>query len=359
MRALSILPILWLGSCASPAQIPLPKSADSREGIRWLFRHQGDDGSWSARTRWSCGCDLEGDEKMDVARTAMVLLALMSADWAPVPENEKRKGGAVCISRGIRWLLQRQNSEGAIGAATMDHALATHALVAAHFSCREVAEFAAEDDNKQPLFWAAKREMEHLERPTQAAIQYLLRSRTRSGAWDSPVVSAWCVRALEGARIAKLSDDRSWVDDVVRWFTAMVNDRSDRVSIAAALTATCELLGEKPMTSTTRSWKRVLLSNLPSADSDSLYGYWGTAGLFAYFRPGMRICIPIDAWQKAKVEALSSRQRHDVDSCDRGSWRPGPGESEVGRAWVTALAVRSLLFTQVSRGPFVPPIQDD
>lgn len=371
--------VLLSASCTSPLPSPPsqpigPFKTGVEEGLLWLLRHQGVDGSWSPSTNWSCAstaCNVPGSDDMDVARTALALQALLAFGWTPVPEDTTTAKGSLCqrpeyklcLNQGIWWLLRQQDGEGRIGPAgpmaTLNHALATMTLCLAHFSCWELAEF-TRDQKDIDLHQAANREMKALETPTRAAIRKLLSMRTPREAWGSPVTSSWCVWALRCAQITKLTDDSTWVDEVVAWYANHVDERSDLVSVASALRTVCELLGERRRTDVTRRWKRMLITNPPTPQRIDLhYAFWATEALFSYFQPGFTICIPIDAWQKSKEEALFSLQSREPGSCSRGSWTPSLPESGGGRTWATALAIRALGIYQVSRSPFDSPMEDD
>ena len=102
------------------------------EGLRWLVRHQNEDGSWTVDTL-ARHCDprnpcippeAELDSSFDVGMTSLALLAflghgitlsstLLIAD--PVT-NEARRAGDV-VKKGIQWLRERQRPDGSFSSA--------------------------------------------------------------------------------------------------------------------------------------------------------------------------------------------------------------------------------------------------
>ncbi|MSR61671.1 MAG: hypothetical protein EXS08_04380 [Planctomycetes bacterium] len=97
------------------------------EGLRWLMRHQNDDGSWSPATLHehctepACiPADPTLDTSYDMGMTALALLAFMGQGIAPGSKvdlvdtamgHPPRATGEV-VKRGIRWLLELQKADG-------------------------------------------------------------------------------------------------------------------------------------------------------------------------------------------------------------------------------------------------------
>ncbi|NOT32003.1 MAG: terpene cyclase/mutase family protein [Planctomycetes bacterium] len=97
------------------------------EGLRWLARHQNEDGSWSVSTLGQhCGLDspciprdLELDTSFDVGMTSLALLAFLGHGIStssmmsivdPVAGVPHRAGEVV--KKGIQWLRERQKPDG-------------------------------------------------------------------------------------------------------------------------------------------------------------------------------------------------------------------------------------------------------
>jgi hypothetical protein len=98
------------------------------EGLRWLMRHQNEDGSWSAASLHThCSTvppciapDPSLDTSYDAGMTALALLAFLGEGISIGSRLEivdtamgrpPRPAGEI-VKRGIRWLLERQRSDG-------------------------------------------------------------------------------------------------------------------------------------------------------------------------------------------------------------------------------------------------------
>jgi hypothetical protein len=110
------------------ASRPLGTEEAVLEGLRWLMRHQEDDGSWSAArlhahcsTRTPCiAPDPSLDSTFDVGMTALALLAFLGHGISvgsrveladPAMGRPPQPAGEI-VKRGVRWLLERQESDG-------------------------------------------------------------------------------------------------------------------------------------------------------------------------------------------------------------------------------------------------------
>jgi hypothetical protein len=96
------------------------------EGLRWLLRHQNEDGSWSPSTvashctKTPCiPADAGVDDAYDVGMTAMCLLAFLGQGISTSSKLEivdtamgvKHQAGEA-VKKGVRWLMDRQNEDG-------------------------------------------------------------------------------------------------------------------------------------------------------------------------------------------------------------------------------------------------------
>ena len=97
------------------------------EGLRWLARHQNEDGSWSAATLNDvCPCDepayhaqKPAVRNYDTGLTSLALLAFLGAghthlsqgDLVDTVRQKRHKIGTV-VKKGLQWLTQRQNPDG-------------------------------------------------------------------------------------------------------------------------------------------------------------------------------------------------------------------------------------------------------
>jgi len=98
------------------------------EGLRWLMRHQEENGSWSPATLHThcteppcIPADATLDSSFDTGMTALALLAFLGQGIAPGSKQLEivdtamgrppRAAGEI-VKRGIRWLLDRQKADG-------------------------------------------------------------------------------------------------------------------------------------------------------------------------------------------------------------------------------------------------------
>jgi len=116
------------------------------EGLRWLARHQNEDGSWSAATlNEVCPCDEPAyspkkayPRLYDTGLTSLALLAFLGAGHSHEsktdlvdPVEAKRHRIGVIVKKGLKWLVDRQNQDGSFTpdrAFLYNEALATMAV---------------------------------------------------------------------------------------------------------------------------------------------------------------------------------------------------------------------------------------
>jgi len=98
------------------------------EGLRWLMRHQNEDGSWSpasvhtlCSTETPCiAADPALDSTFDVGMTALALLAFLGhgisvgskLELTDPAMGRPPKPAREIVKRGLRWLLEHQKSDG-------------------------------------------------------------------------------------------------------------------------------------------------------------------------------------------------------------------------------------------------------
>jgi len=150
------------------------------EGLRWLMRHQNEDGSWSAaglHTRCSSptpciAADPALDTSYDVGMTALALLAFLGQGISvgsrlelvdPALGRPPRPAGEI-VKRGIRWLIEHQKSDGS-------------------FSDSEP--FALPENDTLPAMvlceaYALARGNTSLRRPAQRALDFLVAAQRRA-----------------------------------------------------------------------------------------------------------------------------------------------------------------------------------
>ena len=97
------------------------------EGLRWLARHQNEDGSWSPATlNEICPCDDPAynpkkpyGRQYDTGLTSLALLAFLGAghthesklDLVDTAQGKRHKIGGI-VKKGLQWLVSRQSPDG-------------------------------------------------------------------------------------------------------------------------------------------------------------------------------------------------------------------------------------------------------
>ncbi len=111
-----------------PPKIPTETTeAAVLEGLRWLARHQNEDGSWSPATlNEVCPCDDPAYNpkkpyvrQYDTGLTSLALLAFLGAghthesklDLVDTAMGKRHKIGTI-VKKGLQWLVSRQNQDG-------------------------------------------------------------------------------------------------------------------------------------------------------------------------------------------------------------------------------------------------------
>ncbi len=183
------------------------------EGLRWLARHQSSSGAWDPeKFSTQCkenGCDGAGREQYAIGCTGLALLSFISAGYDPQMSrvrwedtlNNKMILVRDVLTRGLRFLVNEQQEDGAIGDVRdeffYNHSIATLALCEAYKL------------SKSPF----------LKEPAQKAIDYLIlhqspapsgqtgylgwRYKPGDGMSDTSV-TGWCVMAIKSAEMAGL-----------------------------------------------------------------------------------------------------------------------------------------------------------
>ncbi len=331
--------------------------------LKWLARHQDDDGGWSAerfakRCAGEEACRGASHEPFDAAVTGLALLAFLgsgfthlSKDEFPDPVDPKRtlKFGAA-VERGLNALLRMQDPEGCVGERQQKyvyhHAIATAALADAYGMTESAA----------------------LKAPAQKAVDFLVaaqnpgkgwRYSTRSGDNDTSV-TGWAVSALRAAEAAKLSFPKAAFDGALAWFAEVTDDMS-RTGYTHKGTGKVFVPGKnehfdhhETMTAAAMLG-RVLIKREKKEDGlsfldndppkwkpnkvDFVYWHYGTQAAFQVDGPGGPVW---KRWNEALQDALVPNQGQA--GCERGSWDPAQDRwgFEGGRVYATAINALTL-----------------
>ncbi|MCP3913949.1 MAG: hypothetical protein GY711_00155 [bacterium] len=339
------------------------------DGLAWLARHQGPNGSWDTdgfMQHESCGCDGAGQPFRDLGVTGLALLAFMG-DGSTLESGPY----ASHLAAGVRWILGYQDPK--TGRLRFSAPVVRNGKSVLTYSSSFIYEHSI-------ATLALCRVMQHSQSPvlrsaTQKAIHFIGRARNPYGAWRYDVpplgkndtsVTCWAAAALLAAERVGLTVDRAAYEGVSNWLDEVTDPANGRVgydsmgSVSArvpkindhyppekgeALTAmglwTRFELGQDPKTVRMMSKHADLMSKtLPEWDPDGFgcdmyYWYHGT---YAMMRMGGRHW---KTWNAALKRAVLDSQRKDGDL--KGSWDPiGPWGCAGGRVYSTAMMVMCL-----------------
>ena len=321
-------------------------------GLRWLARHQAEDGRWSghqfhARCGGGVPCGDPGYITYDVGLTGLALAAFAGAGY-----GHREGEHAEVVRRGIAWLIERQDERGYFFRRVelrdmYNHACATLAL----------AELLALTGDAQ------------LRAPCARAVEAVVLAQQPGGGWtyvplppDGPrndaSIAGFCVQALASARLAgcAVPDDAfarareffgrqtnpatGWV----RYADGGANDQREGLGMLAVGVMGRLLLGDQPRAPSLALSLHHLEVARPELDPDERpralsrghYAvYYGT--LAAWLAGG-------DAWGRwnpAAANTLVQAQR--TLGCARGSWdTAGKWAASGGRVYATALSLLTL-----------------
>jgi hypothetical protein len=337
------------------------------EGLRWLIRHQAEDGSWPAVTLYE-RCSTAGAqcvaESVDFTPeytpglTALSLLAFLGAGFAhdskvKVVDTAMGREHIVgdVVKRGLKWLVDEQGPDGAFvnyPGSMYNEALGALALSEAYGLTR----------NK---FWRD---------PAQKAIDYLVASQKRTpdgtGLWgwrytpgldseSDTSVTCWVVMALKSAQIAGLKVPEESMESALQfalWVTGTdgkvgylvpeaagdaISGRNEQFDYHAGSMSALGMLvrtfvahdHEDPFLLQAADY---IITDLPAVSEDHLsvdyyYWYYGSLALNQYDGPDSphKGGKHWDAWNKAVTEAILELQdkNEDHDVCTRGGWLVG------------------------------------
>ncbi|MBI3724697.1 terpene cyclase/mutase family protein [bacterium] len=347
-------------------------------GLRWLARHQSQDGSWSAKdfTAHCKGavCNGAGEADFDVGVTSLAVLAFLGAGLTPAnratyvdPVTGETMRFGVVLKKGLQFLIDHQNQQdGMVGPLVQElmynYAIAALALCEAYGMTKAVCYRAPAQ--KAVMFILAAQNL------TPQGDYLGWRYTPRCGNNDTSV-TGWCVLALKSARIAGLDVRESAFDGAKRWILR-VTDANGRtgydklgseVVVAAgrgeawmsnpsmtAIGLLCRtLIDRKRADLAMAQAAKILTTDLPKWEPRSQhptvdYYYWhfGTLALFQYDGPDGP---QWRKWNHALRDTLCQNQCIKKDGCADGSW---PTEKvdrwgyAGGRVYGTAMNVLTL-----------------
>jgi hypothetical protein len=308
-------------------------------GLRWLANHQNEDGSWSLsgfRRAGECNCNGDGAYSSKSPGTALAMLPYLGAGQTHLAG--KYKG---TVSRGLRWLMQNQGSDGDLRAgAEGNEGMYTHGQ-AAIVLCEA---FAMTGD-------------EELRVPAQRAVDFIVAAQYRDGGWryqpgprslrgDTSVVG-WQLMALQSARAANLTvPEETWgmadlfLDSVQHAGGALYSYQAGggptHVMTAEALLCRMYLGWTKDRPGLTDGVQWLVENHLPHERQPNVY-YWYYATQVLHHHGGPRW----EEWNLAMRDILCESQ--ETRGHAAGSWPPrGDHAGAGGRIYSTALAICTL-----------------
>jgi hypothetical protein len=340
-------------------------------GLRWLARHQQDDGGWScagfAAECAGSACSGGGAGEYDVGASGLSLLAFLGAGYTHLtrttytdPHSKERMAFGKAVKRGLDRLVAQQTADGCVGPKRghylYDHSIAALALTEA-YGLTNAAVYKG---------------------PAQRAVDFLVAAQNPGLGWrytyrcgdNDTSVTGWAVMALKSAHTSGLTvpgvafdGARLWLDRVTDAqgavgytapgvFDVFVAGKNEAWRSRPTMTAVGLLsriyLGADARDPRLAQAAKLLAADLPRWDEaahevDSYYWYYAALALFQWKdAPGGKASW--DAWNAAMKAALVPSQKLARDGCQDGSWDPAVDRWGFagGRVSVTALNTMSL-----------------
>ena len=325
--------------------------SELKAALRWLHFHQDKDGRWdqdgfakNCDTRKSAKCDGKGTSQYDVGVTGLALLAFMGSGYTHRVGDFKET-----VKKGINWLVAQQKEDGSIGKTEAEswiynHAIATQALCEA---------YALTCDPK-------------LKEQCEKAVEFIIKVQNKDSGWKyepqsnrgGSSITAWTLLAVNAARNAGFSVEKSVFEGALNWFDHVTDERGhvgckrlghrgcdiygrcefyEKLPSMTAAAVLCRILC-KQKTNEKKIAKSVdlLMKNLPDWNKpkntkvDFYYWFFGTYSMFQYGGKDWH------KWNTAMKKALLDTQR--VGGCADGSWDPvGKWGMVGGRVYATAM----------------------
>ena len=371
------------------------------DGLRWLVRHQNEDGSWSPTTlNERCPCDdpmynpkQAYTKDFDEGLTGMALLCFLGAGFSHESKQDivdtamgKRYKIGTVIKNGLQWLVKRQAPEGSFGPRPFmyNEALAGMAMAEAY-------------GLTQNRFW---------KEPAQKAMNFIMGAQrpnpTGQGLWgwrytsrqeieqgmrggsmdeatkkelyDSDTsVTAWCIMALKSGKLSGLDvkdENMQGGMSFARWVTAdngmvgymdpkgaglTVSGKNDHytyhTAVMSSLGMCIRIFAEhNPDDPFLDLAAKQLVKDLPAVTKDNLsidyyYWYYGSLALNQVDGPDApkKTNKYWGPWNKAMVDAVLQLQDHKERACTNGGWMvPDRWSYDGGPIYTTALNVLTL-----------------
>jgi hypothetical protein len=313
-------------------------------GLKWLVRHQAENGRWSFdkfHEHGKCNCTGPGQEN-DILATGFALLPFLGA--GETHKNEDRNHlYSRNVERGLRFLVAKQKDQGDFGAGSLAQALATTALCEAYSMTADPA----------------------LRGPAQRALEWIIRTQQEGGGWtDDPEkkptlpVAVWQIMALRSGHLAGLRiPNATWLR-VNAFLDALGSDDGStygisakpagyRSNIALASGLLCRMyMGWGPRNAGLQRGVQLLRQALPNPDpNDFLLDYICTQVFFHL------AAVNPEAWEQwnPKMRDLLIDKQDDGTNTEhrdqKGSWSP-EGDVQAARGGRLLKTAMSLLILE-------------
>lgn len=324
-------------------------------GLRWLARHQREDGRWSLKAYSEgiegCDCQSESESQVDDNDTAGTVFGLLPMLGAGITHNSTPEQSAElaeyrkAVEKGLTFLIQHQvrkagdKNLGHLGGNMYSHAMATLALCEAYGLSQD----------------------ERLKVPAQLAIKYLMDAQHKEGGWRySPgqagdlSVTSWVFFAIRSAQLAGLPINRDALVRAERFVSSCAVPTADtrfaryaylpgqeaKLSLTAAGLLTRQFIGWRKDDPDLVAGCKYLAQNLPPESGGSL-------GAIYYYHYATQVLhnmegSEFDLWNHRMREHLIRTQEKQGHRA--GSWNPQGTDwgARGGRLYATGLALITL-----------------
>lgn len=300
-------------------------------GLKWMAKHQHDDGHWSLslfHTAGDCNgqCTAPGNGS-DVAATGFGLLPFLGAGYT------HRKGKyQETVKKGLDWLIADQGKDGTFrscGGEGYSQGIGAMALCEAYAM------------TKDP----------QLRVPAQRAVNYIAQAQHKAGGWryrpgepGDLSVTGWQVIALKSAQQGGLPIPKSVFPKVNQFLDSVQTDPKGggysympesrtRTPNMTAEGLLCRIYSSDTKRRGLEAGVQYLMTNSPKMTDEFYYRYYATQVLHHYGG------TPWKEWNAAMREILIELQ--EKKGHEAGSWSPNGGW-DSGRLYATSLALLTL-----------------
>ncbi len=333
-----------------------------QDGLNWLVRHQGDDGSWSnlcvgdparnplSKCERAGACTIPG-QQFPMAQTGLALLALQAS--GNYESNDEKYSSQV--RRGLDWLVEHQGPDGELVGQpkNFDHNFMYGHAMAAFALAEACAVRKSQGQSDSPRLRAA----------TVKAIEFIEKVQHNDGGWRYTIqkeersdcsVSGWAMLALKSAREADIPVSADAVNGT-RYFFKSCETSDGRTSYQSG-----ERAGSDAITAVGMLTQLLLLKEHESPLVKSSASYLagraetygqnvrrGNAEFYTLYNATLAMYQAggdnWNRWNDAVRDAVVALQIKG-SGCERGSWDPNAtfAGDQGGRIYSTALATLML-----------------